>query len=261
MESYTNPEYTKDVAVTVGKVSATFKVEVLAAEEYKQHGRQPELKPTLRITTHRTHDDADAVIIRKRAYTMDVVQQPEPGYDYRLNKPTGTTVWRSSARDHHDRGVRNDAGAMVEYSTATRKQLDELAAAARDRFIAENPGWELASRERRLLALIKRAEGQAEGARREAAKHDEDAAKLRAELAALELPRAYQQGVSTVESASKLRSGDRVLVTGVDADGARRQASGYVLIADKMASGGYAVTVTQNADGTGPTGTTVYVLP
>lgn len=253
MESYTNPEYTTDVAVTVGKVSATFKVEVLAGEEHRD-GAGVEILPALRVTTHLATDNAYVIMIRKRGYTVDTTFVPAPMYG-----PGGerTGVWWKSSK-HHDYGVRTASGDMVENSTATRKQLNELAAAARDAYMAAHPGWELVSRQRRLGKLISRARGLAEDARRMAAEHDDEAAKLQAELDALG-PRPHQRGVSTAEAASKLRTGDRAHVSGVDADGAPRQATGYVLIADKMASGGYAVTVTQHADGTGPLGETVYV--
>lgn len=174
---WTNPEYTERVSVSDGKVSATFTVEILSAEEDRhwamERGNVVDMRGCLRVTTHTTHDDAETIVIRKRAYTVDEVYMVQPGY------PGG---FSSSRRDHYARGVRNENGGTLEYGTATRKQLENLAELARGEFVKLRPSWERTSVRRALLGKITREEREAAECRRVAAQHDAKVAELRDQL-------------------------------------------------------------------------------
>lgn len=177
---WTTPEYTQRVTVTVGKIEAAFSVEILTADEDRYHdserGNVVAFRPALRVTTHTSYDEAEAITIRKRPYTVDRVYVQSARGDY---------PWHWASRDHYDRGIRNDNNASLDHSSATRKQLEELAEAARDAFIVANPDWTLRSRQRRKLTDIGREEREAKNLRRTADEHDAKAAKLREELEAL----------------------------------------------------------------------------
>lgn len=178
MGNWTDPTYTKSVTVSDGKISATFFVEIIAAEDYSRHdmsrGNVTEAVPGLRVTTHKTYDDAGEIIIRKRSYSVDEVFQPTT-YD-------GVPAWRTSLRDHYTRGVRNENGATLEYDSATRKQLDKLAGMARDAFITNNQNWQVQSLRRGLLAKIRREESEAANYARQVAEHESKAEGFRKQL-------------------------------------------------------------------------------
>jgi hypothetical protein len=175
VNSYTNPEYTTDVQVSVGSVTATFHVEILAAiPERDRGGYRPDeltakhakaLTPTLRITTMDTYDEcARPVVIRKRDYTVDVVRMFA---DY-----GAVQRWESDHQFYGARGLRNDRGGSVEYRTATHNQLDELVGAARDAFVADNPDWAKRSVARALLKAAGRARSEAAELRTKADAHE-----------------------------------------------------------------------------------------
>lgn len=177
---YTHPDYTRDVTVTDGKVSATFHVEIVSAHEDRFHdsvrGSVTDFLPTLRVTTHDTYDDAGEIIIRKRAYSVDrtySLNERQKSYGY----PDGWARGKG-----YERGIRNDIGGALDYGTATREQLEKLAEAARDTFVADNPQWAKRSLARGLLARIDREQSEIDSRTRQISEHAAHIAYLRAEL-------------------------------------------------------------------------------
>lgn len=165
------------VTVKDGSVSATFRVGVLYASEDSYHdmvrGNVTDLRACLRVSTLTTYDDGNPVAIRKRDYNVDTVFCRTGRAEY---------PWITAAREHHDRGVRNDNGGVVEHGSATRKQLDRLAVMARDEYIAAHPDWERVSVRLYYLAKIQREQLEIDNARelvnRHTVKQDEWRAKL-----------------------------------------------------------------------------------
>lgn len=174
---WVNVDYAHKVAVSVGTVSAILTVEVLAAipdevwDDSAYARKRPVVLPALRVTNLRTYDEVgDPIIIRKRGYSVDEVF-----------KVTDHGPWSTDGRHYGSQGPRNDTGAKVDHGTATRKLLDQLAEAARDQFVAENPQWQVTSRLRRLDTDITHALGDAEKLRAEQWKAEERVTRLRAE--------------------------------------------------------------------------------
>ncbi len=175
VKGWTDPDFSREVTVTVDKVTATFTVEIIAAHErsYRDsvRGEVTDAYPSLRVTTYRTYDDSAEVIIRKRGYRVDEAYSAGvAGY------PDG---WQSGTA--YGRGFRNDNDVMVEYQTATRKQLQALATAARDAFIAEQPGWERRSLLRLINDKVRRELSEISDLHRRIAQHEARLAELRAE--------------------------------------------------------------------------------
>lgn len=164
--SYTDPDFSESVSVSDGKLSATFTVEVLGAierEEYVFRGSAARVmvpRPTLRITNHSSYDDFTPLVIRKRPYSVDVVMY--------LERYEGVSRWSSDHNVYGSRGVRDDRGGRVGYTSATDKAIDGLVERARDAFVAANPEWETRSLIRRLERLIERANLKASDLRAEA---------------------------------------------------------------------------------------------
>lgn len=187
MPRYTDAEYTTDVTVTVGKVTATFHVEILPAiPEHRMRAEDMEpgplvasLIPMLRITTWDTYDDSGPpVVIRKREYTVDDVYQ---FVNYRPDY-----LWQRDARHYGSKGYQNGTGGDVPWRTPTRDLLEELMEAARDSFVADNPGWTARSVARKILRQISDAKDDATDLRRKADRLDQRAEALWALLPAVE---------------------------------------------------------------------------
>jgi hypothetical protein len=179
--SWTNPEFTTQVTVTEGKISATFDVEVETAQEESWHdvarGNVQAWSPAIQVTTFTSYDTFRPIVVRGRDYGVDVVfvKQARP--------QQGSEFWHS--RDHFEKGLINDNKLPVERISATGRLLTELAAKARDQYVREHPEWEIVSLRRALTGKRDKERREAEELRRQADKHDVAAAEWAAKIEAL----------------------------------------------------------------------------
>lgn len=107
--------------------------------------------------------------IRGRAYAVrcDVIfEERTDGTWHRIRTP-------------YAGGFRNDRRGEVEFGTKTFDLMWEAVVTALDAFAARHPGWEDVSRYLLFSGDAARAESRAADARKEAAKHDADAANAR----------------------------------------------------------------------------------
>lgn len=179
--NWTDPNYTTRVVVPNGKTEAVLFVEIESAKEDTEFvgdtfERRPVLRPRLRITSYAERYKPETITIRAREYTIDSVRIYHGAVDY---------AWQHDG-SAYSLGRRNDNDATVAYDSATARQLDALENAARDAFVADNPGWELRSRQRLFRNRIAREESEAARCRKEAAEHDAKAAQFAVELDALD---------------------------------------------------------------------------
>lgn len=180
MSGWTHPDYTTRVVVPNGKTEAVLFVEIEGAKEDTEFigdsfERRPVLRPRLRITSYADRNKPEPITIRARDYTLDEV---------RIFYGAVAYAWQYDG-SAYTLGRRNDNDLPVAYDTATAKQLDALAVAAREAFIADNPGWELRSKQRLFAERINRARSEAARCRAEADEHDAKAVRLTEELTAL----------------------------------------------------------------------------
>lgn len=158
--------------------AGTFYVRVLAGERktyYSGGEHREEIQPRAWISTDpefESNVELGYVKIRGRKYSIEHTVKRMPGWSN--EHETREPYWQTESS--YRGGYRNDKRGPVSYEAKAYSQLREMESAALDRFAEEHPDWARESARRLFERERDHLLSKAETARREAARHEIEAA-------------------------------------------------------------------------------------